>query len=156
MSFPSIYQYDYTSSHGDSFAKSACFACCYLAVAQNDDHNIDMDTLIDSGDVNKSNGYVNKFSYLGVGSYVVSTSIPLSTLKAEVDKGRPVFIRVKNTSGGTHFFVVYDYANSGTSSSDFQVMDPGYSPQETTLDIAANRGSKKFDAIRKTTKKTVK
>jgi len=58
-----------------------------------------------------------------------SAAYSLSTLKSEINAGNPVIVKVDHRYGGSgtcsHFVVVYGYNNSGTSSSDFLVYDPG-------------------------------
>jgi hypothetical protein len=52
-----------------------------------------------------------------------SSSYQLSTLRAELDGGNPVIANV-TVSGFNHFIVVTGYSGSGTSASQFTVLDP--------------------------------
>lgn len=61
--------------------------------------------------------------------WYASSSFLLSTIKSEIDGGNPVIVKVDHPYNGTgscsHWVMVYGYNNSGTSSSDFLVSDPG-------------------------------
>ncbi|MEI6752631.1 MAG: C39 family peptidase [Paludibacter sp.] len=53
----------------------------------------------------------------------LSTTFNLATVKSEIDNGNPVILQTKSGSI-THYVVIKGYNNSGTSTSDFVVVDP--------------------------------
>lgn len=142
LNVPSLCQYSFNETHGSTFGRSACFATCYLVVAQFYGHNISMNNLIKNGDVDPTNARVNNFSLIKCTEGSKGT-IDLTKIKSELDAGRPPIIELKDhTTGNQHFFVVKGYVNNGISTNDFIVMDPGYEEnkgQIVRLDVALTR-----------------
>ena len=54
----------------------------------------------------------------------VHYSDPLSVARQYINSGKPVIIHVNWAPYGTHYVVAYKYSGSGTSLSDFTVLDP--------------------------------
>ena len=86
----------------------------------------------------------NKFNYTASGSmywpsnYTTTTNTKyyLTTIYNNLKQGKPTIVGAKNSSGKTHFVVVYGYNGNGTSSSsNYLIHDPGSSYRSTLKDF---------------------
>ena len=78
----------------------------------------------------------NAVTYGGKGAFKlvsISTSTSLPQLKAKIDAGVPVLLHCTgNGAGKQHWVVVYGYKGSGTTNSDFLVIDSANTTKGTT------------------------
>jgi len=105
-----------------NWGNTFCLAACKLAIARfYRGRHITMDTLFNSGAVNRSTGFVN---VAGVGQFTATHNLALNftTIFNEIRAGRPVIIRGTTASGSQHF-VVGCQATSA-SAAGITVMEP--------------------------------
>jgi len=94
---------------------------------------------------NCDNSYVTPaVIYGGQGAFklvsISTTNTTLAQLKAKIDAGIPVLLRYKvsDAAAGQHWVVVYGYKGTGTSKSDFLVVDSANTTQGTTPNYGKN------------------
>lgn len=78
-------------------------------------------------------------------SFTGSAAYSLSTIKSKIDAGNPVIVNV--TTSVNHFIVVKGYNGSGTTASDFVVLDPLYQAEKLLSNYSTIIGLRTFSNV---------
>lgn len=140
------------SCNGLTMCSDGCAVVCMAMLLKTNGVNVDPGTL--NTYLTNNNGYSGGCLLIwdkgarypgSTINFTGSAAYSLATIKSKIDAGNPVIVNV--TTSVNHFIVVKGYNGSGTSASDFVVLDPLYQAERSLSNYSTIVGLRTFSNV---------